>query len=331
MQFEETAKKILDNIFNVSSVNFEPLALEIFRFQYHFNAVYREYAQLLRRNPDNVHSLLQIPFLPVSFFKTHRVTCCEKQEAVFESSGTTGQIPSRHYIADLNLYETSFTKCFEQFFGKPEKYVMLFLLPSYLERKHSSLVYMAEKLIKLSKHEQSGFFLHEYEKLHDTIIVLEEKKQPYLLFGVTFALLEFSEKYSQKITSGIIIETGGMKGRGKELVRDELHAVLKQRFQSAHIFSEYGMTELMSQAYLKEDGKFHCPSWMKIMARDIYNPFTVLPAGTQGAINIIDLANLFSCSYIETEDVGKVFDDGSFEISGRMDASEIRGCNLMIG
>jgi len=330
MTFNEHVNALRSRIFHVQPHEFNHLALEIFRFQFQYNEVYRSYAELLKRTPDAVTSLEQIPFLPVSFYKTHKVLCGEKHELVFESSATTSQIPGKHYVADSSLYEESFLKCFEQFFGSPEDYCMLMLLPSYLERQHSSLVYMADALIKQSKTPLSSFYLYEYEKLHNTIQQLEQQNKPYILLGVTFALLEFSEKFPTLINKGIVIETGGMKGRGKELIREELHQLLKDRFKINHVFSEYGMTELLSQAYMKSDGKFHCPPWMRVMTRDAYNPFNILNNGQQGGINIIDFANLLSCSFIETGDVGKVYADGSFEISGRLDSSEIRGCNLMV-
>jgi phenylacetate-coenzyme A ligase PaaK-like adenylate-forming protein len=331
MTFNEHVNALRSRIFQVKQDTFDKLALEIFRFQFQYNEVYRSYAELLKRTPESVNSVKQIPFLPVSFYKSHRVLCGEKYDAVFESSATTGQTPSKHYVADVKLYEESFLKCFNLFFGTPEKYCMLMLLPSYLERQHSSLVYMADVLIKQSKNPLSSFYLYDYEKLHNTIQQLEEHNQPYLLLGVTFALLEFSEKFPLAISSnGIVIETGGMKGRGKEMVREELHTILKDRFKVQHVFSEYGMTELLSQAYMKDDGKFHCPPWMKVMTRDAYNPLSILNNEQQGGINVIDFANLHSCSFIETGDVGKVYADGAFEVSGRLDSSEIRGCNLMV-
>lgn len=330
MSAENTINALQQKIFTVTAENFEEVALQVFRFQYKNNAVYHEYVNTLKKNIDTINSIEQIPFLPISFFKTHKIIAANTFEKVFESSGTTGQTTSKHYIHSLSLYEESFMQCFHNFFGNVNNYCILGLLPSYLERENSSLVYMVNYLIEKSQHTQSGFFLNEYDKLNSTIQQLEQTQQPYLLFGVTFALLHFSEIFQGKISCGSIIETGGMKGRGKELIRTELHEILKAKFNTENISSEYGMTELLSQAYLNSKQKFEAPRWMKIIIRDVYNPFSYVEAGNTGAINVIDLANIYSCSFIETADLGKAFSDGTFEVLGRTDHSEIRGCNLLV-
>jgi phenylacetate-coenzyme A ligase PaaK-like adenylate-forming protein len=330
MNFSPPINELRRKIFSVTPREFENTAVEIFRYQYQHNEVYRHYADLLHKNPGNVTQLHHIPFLPVSFFKTHKVLANVHAEYVFETSATTSQTPGRHYIADLSLYEESFLKCFEMFFGASGQYCMLMLLPSYLERKHSSLVYMAEKLIQKSGHPLSSFYLYDYEKLNNTIAQLEQQQQPYILLGVSFALLQFSNHITSAVKHGTIIETGGMKGRGREIVRAELHHLLKEKFGVPAICSEYGMTELLSQAYMKAEGTFRCPPWMKVLIRDAYNPFSMLPPQMQGGINIIDLANLHSCSFIETGDIGMAYPDGSFGVAGRLDHSEIRGCNLLV-
>jgi hypothetical protein len=273
--------------------------------------------------------------LPISFFKTHSITTTAfTPAAIFESSGTTQTINSKHLIKDIGLYETSFTNCFKLFYGQPEEWCIIALLPSYLERNNSSLVLMADKLIQQSKHPQSGFYLQDTEALHETLVSLENKQQKTLLIGVTFALLDFAEKYSLPLHYTTIMETGGMKGRRKEMTRQEVHSALCKSFQLQNIHSEYGMTELLSQAYSKGDGIFNCPPWMKILIRDEDDPLTV-HTSTQnkivsGAINIIDLANIYSCSFIATEDAGKLFADDSFEVLGRLDNSDISGCSLLV-
>lgn len=330
MSAENTLNVLRHKIFNLSAENFEAVALEVFHYQYSNNPVYRQYVDLLKKNINSINHIQQIPFLPISFFKTHKVVTAPRVEKVFESSGTTGQVTSKHYVHSLALYEESFMKCFQNVFGNVNQYCILGLLPSYLERNNSSLVYMVNSLIEKSGHSQSGFFLNEYEKLNALILQLEQQRQPYLLFGVTFALLQFAEIFAGTITCGTIIETGGMKGRGKELIRTELHEILKTKFNTENISSEYGMTELLSQAYLNSNNAFVPPNWMKILIRDIYNPFSYVDCGTTGAINVIDLANIYSCSFIETADLGKTYIDGTFEVLGRTDHSEMRGCNLLV-
>jgi phenylacetate-coenzyme A ligase PaaK-like adenylate-forming protein len=336
-------------IFSVNENGFETTALEVFRFQYENNPIYRHYAEALHIDPAAVNSLAKIPFLPIDFFKSHRVqTSGFEPEAIFESSGTTGSVNSRHLVKDLSLYEESFTRGFELFYGSEKEYCILALLPSYLERKarlltescgsenkDSSLVYMVDRLIGLSGHPESGFYLHEYDKLFDVLNELEKQKQKTLLFGVTFALLDFAEKFSFPLKNTTIMETGGMKGRKEEMVRDEIHHILKRAFHVSSIHSEYGMTELLSQAYSKGDGIFYCPPWMKVLVRDEGDPFELrMPwtgkmASGSGAINVIDLANIHSCGFIATDDLGKMHPNGSFEVLGRMDNSDLRGCGLM--
>ncbi len=350
-------------IFGVKEDNFGTLALEIFNFQYENNPVYKDYLQALGIKPQVVQNIEQIPFLPISFFKSHQVkTTSFEPGIIFESSGTTGSINSRHHVKDITLYEESFKKGFEFYYGPVKDWCIIGLLPSYLEKKtclpagrNSSLVYMTDKLIHLSGHPQSGFYLDEYEKLFAILNELEKHQQKTLLLGVTFALLDFAKKYSLPLKYTTIMETGGMKGRREEMIREEMHAILKQSFSLDKIHSEYGMTELLSQAYSKGNGIFNCPPWMKVMIRDDEDPLHVqslvgsLESGVNskeqedllptpnselrtlnGAINIIDLANIYSCSFIATDDVGKLYTDGSFEVLGRMDGSDLRGCSLMV-
>ncbi len=317
-------------VFRVNGENFESLALEAFRFQSENNPVYSDYLRALGLNPSSIQTIENIPYLPVRFFKSHAIkTSFFEPETVFESSGTTGSINSKHQVKDLSLYEESFTRGFELFYGAVSEWCVIGLLPSYLERKNSSLVYMVEKLIQLSGHSQSGFYLHEFDRLYETLAALEKKQQKTLLIGVTFALLDFAEKYSLPLQHTVVMETGGMKGRRKEMIRQEVHQLLKTAFQLPVIQAEYGMTELLSQAYSKVDGIFSSPPWMKILVRDEEDPFIVKRTGS-GTINVIDLANFYSCSFIATDDVGKVHADGSFEVLGRIDGSDLRGCSLMV-
>lgn len=321
---------LADKIFSVNDGNFEETALEVFKFQYEGVEVYRQFCDSLKRTPSSVKSISLIPFLPIEFFKTHRVIRADKKtERIFESSGTTGSVPSKHLVADVLLYERSFLKCFEQFYGQPEEYVFLALLPSYLERENSSLVYMTQELIKRSGQNASGFFLNDFEKLYSWLDVLKKGKRKVILLGVTFGLLDFAEQYKIDFPQLIVMETGGMKGKREELTREEVHLQLRTAFGVTHIHSEYGMTELLSQGYSKGNGVFHSPEWFKIFTRDMYEPLSLQKGNKAGAINVIDLANLYSCSFIATGDLGRVNKDGSFEILGRMDNAEIRGCNLM--
>ncbi len=320
-----------NKILSVTDLNFEETALEFFAFQYTKVKVYRQYCDSLKQNPGNVKSVSQIPFLPIEFFKTHSVIAeGETAAKTFESSGTTGQISSKHQVADLSLYEESFLKCFQQFYGDVNEYVIIALLPSYLERDNSSLVYMAKELIKRSGQNASGFFLYEFDKLYDWLDVLKTSKRKVILLGVTFALLDFAAQHKIDFPDLIVMETGGMKGRREELTREEVHLQLKNSFAVKHIHSEYGMTELLSQAYSKGDGVFQSPPWLKIFTRDMYDPLRLLEENKAGVINVIDLANLYSCSFIATGDLGRVNSNGTFEVLGRMADTEVRGCNLMV-
>jgi len=325
--------KLLENkIFNTKNHHdFNETAVEIFHFQYNNNSIYRQFVDFSNINTSNITHYSQIPFIPVEFFKNHKIiTGNFTADAIFTSSGTTGMQTSKHYVADIQLYETSFILAFELFFGTINNFVILALLPSYLERTGSSLVYMANKLIKLSKNANSGFYLNEYDQLHKLLQKLKEKKQKVLLLGVTYALLDLAEKYPIDFPELILMETGGMKGKRKELIRDELHTKLMQAFGITSIYSEYGMTELLSQAYSKGNGIFSTPPWMKILIRDVNDPLTILPIGKSGGINVIDFANLYSCSFIATQDLGKIHPNNTFEILGRFDSSDVRGCNLMV-
>lgn len=318
-------------IFNIKSNDeFEALALDIFRFQFDNNAVYRSFCDLLYKHPADVKHIKDIPFLPIQFFKTHQVLSSNKTiEKTFTSSGTTGSITSKHHVVDVKLYEESYNKGFTHFYGNIEDYVVLALLPSYLERDGSSLIYMANDLITKSKRSESGFYLNNYNDLIKTLHDLEHKKQKTLLIGVSFALLDLAENHQLSLKHTVIMETGGMKGRRKEIIRQELHDILKKGFGVEHIHSEYGMTELLSQAYSKGNGIFQCPPWMKILTRDTEDALTIQPSNKTGGINIIDLANINSCAFIATQDLGKVYKNNTFEIIGRFDNSDIRGCNLM--
>jgi phenylacetate-coenzyme A ligase PaaK-like adenylate-forming protein len=319
-------------IFNIQSEQaFNELALEVFNHQFNNNKVYRSFCDLLYVHPSEVKCVEDIPFLPIQFFKTHHVlSSSDPIQRTFTSSGTTGSITSSHFVTDLNIYETSFTKGFEAFYGTPEDYVVLALLPSYLEREGSSLIYMVDAFIKQSNHPESGFYLNNLAELKDSLIHLDSIGKKVLLIGVSFALLDLVETYQFNLKHTIIMETGGMKGRRKELIRDELHAQLKQGFGVDTIHSEYGMTELLSQGYSKGNGFYNCPPWMRILTRDTEDALSIQPTGKTGGINVIDLANINSCSFIATQDLGRVHANGSFEVIGRFDYSDIRGCNLMV-
>jgi hypothetical protein len=316
-------------IFKVNNESFEELALDIFRFQYYNNSVYRAYCDIIGKDLSEIRKITQIPFLPVSFFKSRIITTTEfVPQAIFESSGTTGSVISSHYIKDLALYEESFRLGFEKQYGQLKEWCILGLLPSYLERKNSSLVYMVDKMIQFSEHPQSGFYLNQYEQMIAVISALEKAKQKTLLLGVTFALLDLAERKSLPLKHTVIMETGGMKGRRREMIREEVHQLLQESFSLSTINSEYGMTELLSQAYSKGNGIFNCPPWMKVLIRDDEDPFTVSVSGA-GTLNIIDLANIYSCSFIATDDAGRLQKDGSFEVLGRIDGSDLRGCSLL--
>jgi hypothetical protein len=322
---------LVDKIFSIQSkTEFEKIAVEVFQFQYDNNQVYHDYVNALG-NKGDVKAIKDIPFLPVSFFKTHGIISGNKAEydKVFSSSTTTSTTPSRHFVKDISLYFESFRKCFAHFYGDIKGYCVLALLPSYLEREGSSLVFMAEDLIKTSGHAKSGFYMNNYKELIETLVELEKQGQQVLLLGVTYALLKLAEESPMPLKNTIIMETGGMKGKREELPKLEVHAILKKAFSVSHIHSEYGMTELLSQAYSKSEGVFNTSPWMQVGIRDIYDPLKVEFQPGSGAINIIDLANLNSCSFIATDDMGLLNKNGSFQITGRIDYSDIRGCNLM--
>ncbi len=318
--------------FTISSPqDFDREALETFRLQAEGNPVYREYLRLLPCEPADISSPADIPFLPVEIFKTHRVVTGSSAETrVFESSGTTGSQTSRHHILDEGLYLESIEKGFRRFIGDAAGFCILALLPSYLERQNSSLVFMVDHLIRTGGHPMSGFYLDDLGKLLETLDELEKSGQKTILIGVSFALLDLAEQHPLPLKNTILIETGGMKGRRDELTRKQLHRKLKMAFGLSTIWSEYGMTELLSQAWSTGEGIFRTPPWMRVLIRDPYDPFSRLPAGRTGGIDIIDLANRFSCSFIQTQDLGRLHPDGSFEVLGRFDNSELRGCNLLI-
>ncbi|GGI55895.1 LuxE/PaaK family acyltransferase [Winogradskyella haliclonae] len=321
-----------DRIFNISyDEEFKDLALDVFKFQFVNNPVYRSFCDLLFKHPSDVKEIEDIPFLPIQFFKSHKILSSRHViEKTFTSSGTTGNTTSKHHVTDLSIYENSFRKGFNHFYGNIEDYVVLALLPSYLERNGSSLIYMAEDLIRASKHTESGFYLNNLDELANTIKRLETRGQKTLLIGVSFALLDLAENYNFNLKHTIIMETGGMKGRRKEMIRAELHAILKKSFGVNHIHSEYGMTELLSQAYSKGNGIFECPPWLKIFTRDTEDALSIHKKSTSGGLNIIDLANINSCAFIATQDLGKTYENKTFEVIGRFDNSDIRGCNLMV-
>jgi len=322
----------MDTIFNIQTqAEFESASLEVFKFQFENNRVYRSFCDLLYIHPSDVKRIEDIPFLPIQFFKSHDVlSSTQPVEQVFTSSGTTGDATSKHQVTDLHIYKESFRRAFSHFYGPMEDYVVLALLPSYLEREGSSLIYMVEDMIKRSGQVESGFYLHNLSDLNDILTNLDHQGKKILLIGVSFALLDLVESYQFQLKNTVIMETGGMKGRRKELVREELHDLLKKGFGVKNIHSEYGMTELLSQAYSNGHGIFKCPNWMQILTRDTEDPLSILPNHRTGGINVIDLANINSCSFIATQDLGKTFADKSFEIIGRFDHSDIRGCNLMV-
>ena len=293
--------------------------------------VYQEFCDLLHTNVQKVKTLQQIPFLPIQFFKSHTVVSNnEAPQAIFTSSGTTGMTTSQHLVTDVSLYEESYRRGFSQFYGNIENYVVLALLPSYLEREGSSLIYMVEDLIQLSNQPESGFYLNNHDELIEKLIELDSQGQNVILIGVTYALLDLIEKRKFQLQNTIIMETGGMKGKRKEMIREELHQQLCAGFGVASIHSEYGMTELLSQAYSLGEGIFECPSWMQILIRDTEDALSYITNGKTGGINVIDLANRNSCAFIATQDLGKKYANGTFEVLGRFDNSDIRGCNLMV-
>ncbi len=329
---QDFPRNLQDKIFKIKTKSdFDELAIEVFRFQVANNFVYRNYINALKFDPSKVKNPVDIPRLSIEFYKSLPVQSFNGiPEVVFTSSGTTGEATSRHMVKSVSIYEESFLRGFKLFYNHPRQYCLLALLPSYIERKDSSLVYMAEKLIKETSHPFSGFYLNNLEELTNCLKLLELKKQKVLLLGVSFALLDLAEKFPQKLKHTIIMETGGMKGRRAELTREELHDTLIRAFGVEKIHSEYGMTELLSQAYSYGDGKYFTPPWMKVSIRDIYDPFSNVGLGKTGGINITDLANIYSCSFIETSDLGRMNTDGGFEVLGRLDRSDLRGCNLMV-
>lgn len=322
----------IPDIFTISNQKqFEKIALKVFRFQYENNLVYQEFCDFLKVNVQKVKSIEQIPFLPIQFFKSHEVVSNKNPiQETFTSSGTTGITTSKHLVTDVSFYEESYRKGFSQFYGDLENYVVLALLPSYLERGGSSLIYMVDDLIKKTNNPESGFYLHNHEELIEKLIKLDSEGQNVILIGVTYALLDLIERQKFELQNTIIMETGGMKGKRKEIIREELHDQLCEGFGVPSIHSEYGMTELLSQAYSLGNGVFECPSWMQILIRDTEDALTYVPDGKTGGINVIDLANINSCSFIATQDLGKKNPNTTFEVLGRFDNSDIRGCNLMV-
>ena len=319
-------------IFTIKTFSeFESVTLEVFRYQYEKNPVYKEFCDYLGKSAIRVSHLKEIPFLPIEFFKSKKIISSNKNhDIVFTSSGTTGADISKHYVLDVQLYQKSYSTAFQHFYRDISEYCVLALLPSYLERNGSSLIYMMEDFIKQSKHPQSGFYLHDIKALTQKMTELDANGTKILLIGVSFALLNMAENNKMQLKNTIIMETGGMKGRRKEMIREELHNTLKKGFGVENIHSEYGMTELLSQAYSKGNGLFKTPPWMKVLIRDTGDPLAFQPFGKTGGLNIIDLANINSCSFIATQDLGKVYDNGGFEVLGRFDHSDIRGCNLMV-
>ena len=320
------------DIFNINTAaDFKKIALQVFKYQFENNPVYRSFCDLLYKHPSDIKRIEDIPFLPIQFFKTHKVlSTSEKIQQTFTSSGTTGNATSKHFISDLSIYENSFINGFKHFYGNIRDYTILALLPSYLEREGSSLVYMVDHLIKASEKPESGFYLDDLSKLKDTLESLDKQGGKVLLIGVSFALLDLVESHQFELKNTIVMETGGMKGRRKELIREELHTKLKKGFGVNTIHSEYGMTELLSQAYSSGNGLFDCPHWMRVFTRDTEDALTIQTKGKTGGLNIIDLANINSCSFIATQDLARINKNGSFEILGRFDTSDIRGCNLMV-
>jgi phenylacetate-coenzyme A ligase PaaK-like adenylate-forming protein len=319
-------------LFDDSAHGFEAVALEVFQYQFNNNSFYRRFCELQHKSPETVTTIQDIPFLPIEFFKQQTIySFSQEPEIIFTSSGTTGSITSRHPVAKLSLYQESFLRAFRHFYGDEKEWTILALLPSYLEREGSSLVVMADELIRRSKHEESGFYLRNYSELAQQLTALSQQpERKVLLLGVTYALLDLAEQFPQPLQHIVVMETGGMKGKRKEMVREELHHTLKTAFNIPAIHSEYGMTELLSQVYSKGNGIFETPPWMRILIREMNDPLTYVEQGKTGGINIIDLANKYSCSFLATSDLGKQHNQNQFEILGRFDFSDVRGCNLMV-
>ena len=321
-----------NRIFNIQNKQeFKALSLAVFKHQFKNNKVYRSFCDLLFVHPSSISTIEEIPFLPIQFFKSRKVlSSLDEIQETFTSSGTTGSSTSKHLVTDINLYKESYLKGFAHFYGNIEEYTVLALLPNYLEREGSSLVFMVADLIQKSKKPESGFYLDNVQELAEKLTELDKTGQKTLLIGVSFALLDLIEMQQFNLKNTIIMETGGMKGRRKELVREELHTILQNGFGVTEIHSEYGMTELLSQGYSKGNGVFETPPWMKILTRDTEDALSINASGKNGGINVIDLANYNSCSFIATQDLGKVHENGTVEIIGRFDNSDIRGCNLMV-
>lgn len=323
------ANNLKQELFNIhNEKEFSRIALAVFHYQYDANSVYQSFCKSVHKTPANVKAVEDIPFLPIQFFKTKEIKCDDfEPDAIFKSSGTTADTRSSHFVKDLAFYRKSFLTCFELFYGSATNYCVIGLLPSYIENGDSSLVYMVDELVKQSRHPSSGFYLYNFEKLHQTLRLLERQKQKTVLFGVSYALLDFAKDFPTSLTDTIVIETGGMKGRKKELTKAELYTQLKSAFSIQEIHSEYGMTELLSQAYAV-NGLYQTPPWMRILLREETDPFAF--SDRSGIINVVDLANIHSCSFIATDDLGRLHPDGRFEVLGRVDNSDIRGCSQMI-
>ncbi len=332
MDWESSSSQLRNKIKSLKRKDFEKTALSVFHHQVKHNPLYQSYTQLLHIQTEKVQSLEQIPYLPIQFFKSYSIKTGDwKEEEIFSSSGTSQMnTTSRHLVRDTSWYLEACQRIFENFYGKIEDYCILALLPAYLERKGSSLVLMAQHFIEQSKYSQSGFFLYDYPQLTEQIKSCQKQNIPFLLLGVSFALWDLAEQYPMNMSGGIIMETGGMKGRRKEITRSELHQIFKEAFNIDSIHSEYGMTELFSQAYSKGDGLFYPGLGLSILSREITDPLSPQKYGKTGALNIIDLNNLDTISFIATDDLGKVYEDGSFEVLGRLDSSDIRGCNLLL-
>lgn len=320
----------VEEIFNIhSEEEFVKICLQIYELQMDNNPIYSAYSQIILKG-EIPKKLEEIPFLPIEFFKTEQIICVtQKIEEIFLSSGTTGN-QSKHLVSDLSIYENSFQNAFQLFYGDITDYCILSLLPNYRQREGSSLIYMVDDLIKRSKHPKSGFYLNNYKEVSETILELEKNGQKTLLIGVSYALLDLAKDYPMKLENTIIMETGGTKGKRKELLKEELHKILKEAFSLDSIHSEYGMTELLSQSYSEGDNIFKTPPWKKVLIRDVNDPLTILGKNRSGGINIIDLANIYSCPFIATQDLGRLHEDESFSVLGRFDNSDVRGCNLLV-
>jgi phenylacetate-coenzyme A ligase PaaK-like adenylate-forming protein len=329
--YEDRRKTLIDATFDIRNQDFNEVALSLFAFQYEYNAIYRNFVDFLKINKKKIDHFEKIPCLPIQFFKQYDIKTGDWQhEDIFTSSGTTGQITSKHYVKSVKNYIENTKIGFEKFYNPIENYCVLALLPSYLERSGSSLVVMAEEFIRCSKHPESGFFLYDYKKIMAQLVENQQTKTPTLLLGVTFALMDLAEEFKADLSDIIIMETGGMKGRRKEITREEFHSVLIKKFNVQNVHSEYGMTELCSQGYSKGKGIFETCDTMKILIKEINDPFSPQSLGKNGVVNIIDLANIDSCAFIATEDLGVFHENNTFEIKGRLDNSEMRGCNLMV-